>query len=62
MTNLLLEDPDMVLHQDLLVRLPGLGGRGEALIRSTKHQTITRSHGAVSEDHHYHLQLVFGQK
>ena len=62
LTNLLFEDPDVVLHQELLVRLPRLRGRGEALVRSTKHQTITRSHGTVSEDHHYHLQLVFGQK
>ena len=62
MTHLFFEDSDMILHEEGLVSLPWLGRRGEALVRPTKHQTVTRSHGAVSEDHHYHLQLVFGQK
>merc|ERR1719239_437121 len=52
----------MILHQEVLVCLPRLGRRGEALVRTTKHQTVTRSHWAVSEDHHYHLQLVLGQQ
>ena len=61
-THLLFEDPDMVLHQEVLVSLPGLGGGREALVGPTKHQTVSRSHWAVSEDHHYDLQSVFGQQ
>ena len=62
MTHLFLEDPDMILHQEVLVSLSWLGGRGESLVGTTEDQTLPRSHGAVSEDHHYHLQLVLGQQ
>ena len=60
MTHLFFEDSDMILHQFVLVSLPRLGRRGESLVRTTKHQTVTRSHGAVSEDHGDHLEVVAG--
>ena len=62
LTHLFFEDSDMILHQEVLVSLPWLGRRGEALVRTTKHQTVTRSYGAVSEDHHDDLQVVLRQQ
>ena len=61
-TNLLLEHPDMVLHQNLLVSLSRLGGRGEARVGTSKHQTLSRSHRTISEHHHDHFQLVLREK